>query len=456
MVQFGGDEVSALVFDIGSRLSKVGYAGEELPKGVFSSYVGTDTSAPSTDMDVDQPSTDAPTTTSTAAAAADKAADKAARRRRYVGDVDIFRWRAHMALTSPMDADGVVSDWDALEALWDYAYHGCLRADPAEHPLMFAEPSWNPREKREKLCELAFEKYNAPAFYLGRSAVLSAFASGRSTALVVDSGASMTSVVPVQDGYVLKKGIQRTPLGGDFVSSQVQLALERMGIDIVPQYLVEIKQVSDPAAPAIYTRAHRPDTGAGFHEFAVERVMHEFKESIVHVSEQPFDERAYRKRPQKRYEFPNGYNQSFGAERFRFAEGLFQTDFIAKSQTQTTDAAAEAATPAAAPPKSIPQMIHASVGQLDIDIRQVLCQNVVLTGGNSLLPGFSDRLYVSLHHEMPQTRGVKVIAAGGSSERRFGPWIGGSILASLGSFHQLWISKQQYEEIGSSVEKRIH
>jgi actin-related protein 4 len=36
-------------------------------------------------------------------------------------------------------------------------------------------------------------------------------------------------------------------------------------------------------------------------------------------------------------------------------------------------------------------------------------------------------------------------------ERRFAVWIGGSILASLGSFHQMWVSKQEYDETGRAI-----
>ena len=53
-----------------------------------------------------------------------------------------------------------------------------------------------------------FEKYNVPAFYLVKNAVLAAFANGRSTGIVVDSGATHTSAVPVYDGYVLSQGKQ--------------------------------------------------------------------------------------------------------------------------------------------------------------------------------------------------------------------------------------------------------
>ena len=109
----------------------------------------------------------------------------------------------------------------------------------------------------------------------------------------------------------------------------------------------------------------------------------------------------------------------------------------------------------AAKPPTISSIVHSSITSCDVDLRPHMYGNVVLTGANTLLPGFADRLYHELHHGAPGSR-IKVHAAGGSAERRFGPWIGGSILASLGTFHQLWISRQQYDEMGSSVEQRIY
>ena len=63
-----------------------------------------------------------------------------------------------------------------------------LRAAPAEHPLMLAEPTFNTRELREKTVELAFEKLSPPAVFMARSAVLTSFAMGRQSSLVVDAG----------------------------------------------------------------------------------------------------------------------------------------------------------------------------------------------------------------------------------------------------------------------------
>ncbi|KAL2917326.1 Actin-related protein 4 [Polyrhizophydium stewartii] len=446
MVVFGGDEVSALVLDVGSRLTKAGYAGEDMPKGVFSSLVGT-IPASGADMDVDVDAGAGPRAIrqggdAAAGGAAAAASAPAAKPRRFVGDTEIFRWREGLELRSPLE-DGVVSDWDALEALWDHVYARALRAEPTEHPLLFCEPSWNPREKREKLCELAFEKYQVPAFYLGRSAVLSAFAAGKPSALVVDSGAAFTSVVPVYDGYVLKKAIRRAPLGGDFVSDQIRMTLENLGVELVPQFMVASKMPVDPQAPPSFVRAERPNTTKSFTEFGMEQLLQEFKETIVQIAESRFDEKSYRKRPQRSFEFPNGFNRPFGLDRFKCVEGLFNPQYALTR-------------PGAEPIQTtITRLIAECTGECDFDLRSTMINNIVLTGGNSLLPGFADRLYTELHLALPGAR-VKVHAAGGPLERRFGPWIGGSILASLGSFHQLWISKQQYEEMGPSVEKRIH
>ena len=100
---------------------------------------------------------------------------------------------------------------------------------------------WNVRAKREKLTELMFEKYNIPAFFLCKSAVLTAFANGRSTGLVIDSGATQTSAVPVHDGYVLQQAIVKSPLAGDFITAQCRQMFEEQNIEIVPPYLIASK-----------------------------------------------------------------------------------------------------------------------------------------------------------------------------------------------------------------------
>ena len=83
-----------------------------------------------------------------------------------------------------------------------------------------------------------FEKYNVPAFFLIKNAVLSAFANGRSTGIVLDSGASHTTAVPIHEGYVLSQAIVKSPLAGDFMTTQCRQLLQDKGVEIIPSYMV--------------------------------------------------------------------------------------------------------------------------------------------------------------------------------------------------------------------------
>lgn len=140
--------------------------------------------------------------------------------------------------------DGMIEDWDMFERLAEYTYKNRLHAVAEHHPILMTECPWNTRFKREKLLELMFEKFNVPAMYICKNAVLAAYANGRSTAMVVDSGATHTSAVPVHDGYVITQGIVKSPLGGDFVTMQCKQFLEDRDIDLVPACLVASKGTS--------------------------------------------------------------------------------------------------------------------------------------------------------------------------------------------------------------------
>lgn len=101
-----------------------------------------------------------------------------------------------------------------------------------------------------------------------------------------------------------------------------------------------------------------------------------------------------------------------------------------------------------------PQMIIDAISKGDLDIRKEMFSNIFITGGNTLFPGFPERLQKQLIHSAPQNVRIKVITHPSLSERRFASWIGGSILSSLGTFHQMWFSKQEYEEHGAILVER--
>merc|ERR1712087_61822 len=101
---------------------------------------------------------------------------------------------------------------------------------------------------------------------------------------------------------------------------------------------------------------------------------------------------------------------------------------------------------------ALPEMVSECIRACDTDMRRELWGSVVVAGGGSLLPGLNERLHARLNELVPQmSMKVKLLSASAPAERRFAVWIGGSILASLGSFQQLWMSKQEYNELGVSA-----
>ncbi|KAF2751843.1 Actin/actin-like protein [Sporormia fimetaria CBS 119925] len=455
--EYAGDEVSAIVLDPGYATTRAGFAGEDVPKSVCPTFYGY--------LDNQQP---------------------------LFGENAVHNPLANLQIKNVWGSDGVVEDWDTASKLWEYAITSRLTGrkpgDPTknglndgnkaegengqdmdvemedvenqekpleESPLLMTEPGWNPTKAREKTIEIAMEEYGVPAFYLQKTGVLAAFASGKASGIVIDVGASHTSVTPVLDGMVLKKGVQKSPLAGNFISSQIRLLFKNTTpeIPLTPHYLVKSKTPVDAGAPPQAVYREFPSGSAphdSFRVFQEDRVLTEFKESVVEVWPGPQrfhqgpSEEIAKSQPGRPFEMPDGWNQVFTVDRYKAAEGLFDA----------SAAQVDANNPRPKDEHTIPRLVQAAVQQVDADQRPMLLSNIVVTGASTLLYKFTERLQNEINQLYPSTRN-KLVAPGSVVERKYAAWIGGSILASLGSFHQLWISKKEYEEHGSNiVEKR--
>merc|ERR1711981_630759 len=87
----------------------------------------------------------------------------------------------------------------------------------------------------------------------------------------------------------------------------------------------------------------------------------------------------------------------------------------------------------------------------DVDLRRSFYNNIVFSGGTTMYPGMGERMTKELSALAPSTMKIKVVA---SAERKYSVWIGGSILASLSTFQQMWISKDEYDESGPAIVHR--
>lgn len=446
------------MLDPGYCSTRAGWAGEDVPKSVLPSFYGHIGGDSSKDL---------------------------------FGDEYLVP-RANLEVRNYMNRDSVVEDWDVAPKFWenmlvnrlqpqrptppsknglnddpkeqvqdgegDVAMEGAEQTEEQEkalqeNPLLVTEAPWNTAKAREKTTEIIMESWGCPAFWLSRTPVLSAFAAGKATALVIDVGGSNTSVTAVHDGMVLKRSIQRSHVGGLWLSSQIRSMFETSEpkVPLTPTFMVENKTPVDALAPAqVRLRKFPFEISDSFRTYEEERVLTEFKESVVEVwrgpgrLSAPGNEDYVRTQPGRVFEMPDGYNQMWREQRFRASEGMFEEGAgypLPESERLTKD-------------QIIPNLIRAALDAVDVDLRPNLLGNVVVTGATSLINGFNDRLNNELTNMYPGVK-IKIHSAGLTSERRFGAWIGGSILSSLGTFHQMWISRKEYEENGPGiVEKR--
>ena len=119
-----------------------------------------------------------------------------------------------------------IVNFDMLEELLTTSLEKNLMLTPKDTPLIFTENSVHNKEMRLKLTEFLFEKYKVPALFLCKDSVLSSFACGRSTAIVLDSGFTNTTATPIHDGYALQKCILRHEIGGDSITKKFNDWLE--------------------------------------------------------------------------------------------------------------------------------------------------------------------------------------------------------------------------------------
>ncbi|KAL8743102.1 MAG: hypothetical protein Q9190_004510 [Brigantiaea leucoxantha] len=370
-----------IVLDNGSGTIRAGFAGEDLPKCYFPSFVGR------------------PKHLRVLAGALE-------------GDVFIGQraqdLRGLLKIRYPLE-HGIVTDWDDMERIWQFVYTEELKTLSEEHPVLLTEPPLNPRANRDTAAELLFETFNVPALYTSIQAVLSLYASGRTTGVVLDAGDGVSHAVPVYEGFAMPNSIRRIDVAGRDVTEQMQLLFRKAG------YL--------------------------FHTSAEKEVVRMIKEKTCYVAPDPKKEEKEwiqnNGRPEGKvveYVLPDGNKMKVGAERWKAPEILFDPELIGLEYS------------------GIHQIVVDAINRTDMDLRKSLFGNIVLSGGSTLCKGFGDRLLHEVQRLAVKDMRIKIFAP---PERKYSTWIGGSILAGLSTFRKMWVNIDDWHEDPDIIHKKF-
>lgn len=366
----------AVVIDNGSGRCKTGIAGEDAPKAVFPAVIGV------------------PKQKGIMVGSGTK--DE------YVGDAAMAR-RGVLIIKYPLE-HGIVTNWDDMEKIWHHAFFSELRVDPQEHPVLLTEAPLNPKANRERMTQILFESFSIPAFYVAIQAVLSLYASGRTSGIVIDSGDGVTHTVPIYEGYSLPHAVLRIDLAGrDLTHWMAKLLMQK---------------------------------GYSFTTSAELEIVRDIKQQLCYVAEDYDKELAgapNNSSLEKEYELPDGQVISVGQERFQCPEALFKPEMLGNEMT------------------GMHQTTYNSIMKTDIDIRKDLYNNMVMSGGTTMFEGIANRVQKEVESLAPPSMKIKVVAP---PERQYSVWIGGSILSSLSTFQQMWVAKGEYEEMGPGIVHR--
>uniref|UniRef100_A0A672MWW9 Actin-related protein 2-B n=1 Tax=Sinocyclocheilus grahami TaxID=75366 RepID=A0A672MWW9_SINGR len=333
-----------------------------------------------------------------------------------VGD-EASELRSMLEVNYPME-NGIVRNWDDMKHLWDYTFGPeKLNINSRNCKILLTEPPMNPTKNREKIIEVMFETYQFAGVYIAIQAVLTLYAQGLLTGVVVDSGDGVTHICPVYEGFSLPHLTRRLDIAGRDIT----------------RYLIKLLLLRG------YAFNHSAD-------FETVRMM---KENLCYVGYNIEQEQKLALETTvlvESYTLPDGRVIKVGGERFEAPEALFQPHLINVEGV------------------GVAELLFNTIQAADIDTRAEFYKHIVLSGGSTMYPGLPSRL----ERELKQLYLERVLKGDVDKlskfkiriedppRRKHMVFLGGAVLADImKDKDNFWLTREEYQEKGVRVLEKL-
>lgn len=326
-----------------------------------------------------------------------------------VGD-EAQKVRQMLQINYPVE-NGIVTNWEDMKYIYEYLFGPKkMNIDPKDSKILFTEAPLNPVKNRQRMLEVMLEHFQFNECTLAYQAILTLYAQGIVTGVVVDIGDGVTHICPVVDGFCLQKSISRLNVAGRDIT----------------RYLVRLLLLR----------------GYVFNQSSDFDTVQSMKEKVCYVAHDLDQERKLALETtvlNETYTLPDGRTIKLASERFEAPEVLFRPSLLGLEVPGVAD------------------QVFKVINSAPMDVRRTLYGQIVLSGGTTMYAGFPTRLERELERlysekilkGQPDRALKSIIQIEAPPRRKHFVFLGGAVYANIMKDQQsVWISRKDYEEAG--------
>ncbi|CAK55886.1 unnamed protein product (macronuclear) [Paramecium tetraurelia] len=296
-----------------------------------------------------------------------------------------------------------IVDFDTMETVWHKAFFEYLMTNPEDSSILITSQLNTSKNEKEKTTQIMFETFNISKFIIQIQSILSLFSSGKTTGFVVDSGNDTTYFVPIYEGYKLDIKDNFCNIAGKSCSTYLN---------------------------HLITQSNQKRVGNL-------EILDYIKEKYCYITldkEQELQKQQQNLIQAISYDLPDGSHLKLDIQIFLAPEIMFNPKLYDNSSIF-----------------GFHQLALNSIGQCDSDLRIQLLKHTMISGGNSLIRGFSERF----HYEFSKINNYRYSQQlNFIKSEKFSVWIGGCIMTNLAQISSDWISRNDYDEYGPNIVQR--